>query len=322
MNRKIALLPTLAYIATFLALFVVALGAYTRATNAGLGCPDWPGCYNQLTAPHTATQIDQAKQTFHTNALHVKKAWTEMIHRYVAGTLSVLILILVIGYFRQYPFVCASLIAVIIFQILLGMWTVTLKLMPIVVLGHLLGGLTTLILLWLLALKSRPIFITSFSKILKPFAMISLIILALQIILGGWVSTNYAALICREFPYCSMHQFFPLFDLKQAFNLFHQVGEISPGALMTIHMIHRTWAVVVAVFLSLFGFMLIKKSNEKLLHRLAYLLFLFLIIQITFGILNVVWLLPIGTAVAHNAVAALLLMTLVALNYLLFHESK
>jgi len=167
--------------AVVLALFVIMLGAYTRLTDAGLGCPDWPGCYGKLVLPESNAGLVQAQQAFPTVPLVAKKAWTEMAHRYFAGTLGLIILGLAIGAFfrrRNNPvqplFVPWLLVGLVIFQAVLGMWTVTLKLLPLVVMGHLLGGMTIAALLWWLMLSSKQNSLTSgyaFSS-LKPWALI------------------------------------------------------------------------------------------------------------------------------------------------------
>ena len=215
----------LSLFATILAIVVVVLGAYTRLTDAGLGCPDWPGCYGQLTPP-TDQSIDS------------QKAWTEMIHRYFAGTLGLVILVLAIVaiFKRKQPNVGARravplqlplvLLGLVIFQALLGMWTVTMLLNPLVVMAHLLGGMATLGLLWWLALRSQSNSLkfairnsqSAINPNLKTWATLGLIILGIQIALGGWTSANYAALACPDFPQCQ-GQWWPSMDFSGAFTV-------------------------------------------------------------------------------------------------------
>lgn len=319
----------LAFFAVLLAFLVVVLGAYTRATDAGLGCPDWPGCYNRMIAPDNSQQIQQAEKQFPNATVQVKKAWTEMIHRYAAGTLLLLIVILTIqAILRRHVvgqplFVPVLLLVLGVFQALLGMWTVTLKLYPPVVMGHLLGGMTILALLWWLFLKLRTQTFNAVSVAkLKPWAIIGLIIVALQIALGGWTSSNYAALICPNFPYCNMQMFYPQYNFHEAFTIFSTVGKhLSQAALITIQMTHRVGGLITALYIGIFSFYLMLAGRLPELKKLGFFMFVILLIQISLGIINVVWLLPLASAVAHNAFAALLLLSVVTLNYVVFRPT-
>lgn len=199
----------LALFACLLAFVVVVLGAYTRLADAGLGCPDWPGCYGQLIVPTTEADVTD-KAYLEQRPLEPAKGWKEMIHRYFAGTLGLVILALAIWSVvrRKYPgqpvWLPLFLLVLVIIQALLGMWTVTLQLKPVVVMGHLLGGLTTLALLVLLALISRllteKVRLDLQPKAWRAYAVMGLVILAVQIALGGWTSSNYAVLACPIFP--------------------------------------------------------------------------------------------------------------------------
>lgn len=323
------ILTRMSLIATILAFVVVVLGAFTRLTDAGLGCPDWPGCYHHLIVPHSS---QQAAQHFPQYPLEAGKAWTEMVHRYVAGSLALLILALAImmfwqrkeDFFSKIPFV---LVAVVIFQALLGMWTVTLRLLPVIVMMHLLGGLTILALLWWLFLKLKSP-AQSIVATVKPFlwhwwAGLALVILVLQIVLGGWTSSNYAALVCPDFPYCHMRQFFPQADFSAAFNIISSTYSIENGhilqqpALIVIHMSHRIGALITAIVLLGLSIGLLCHDKAAKLRGVGLILALLLLLQVSLGILNVIWLLPLPIAVAHNAVAALLLLTVVTINYFL-----
>lgn len=304
----------IASFAVFLALLVVVLGAYTRLTNAGLGCPDWPGCYGHLVVPNTSS-------------VHIEttKAWTEMIHRYFASGLGLLILslLLLAAKWRKnknHPLfipVCLSLL--VIFQAALGMWTVTLKLLPVVVMGHLLGGLSILSLLWCLRLQLSGTQIRLEQK-LRPFALFGLIILFLQIALGGWVSANYAGIACIGFPFCN-GTLLPHMNFHEAFNMLspigvnYQGGVLDSQARVTIQMIHRMGAFITFFYLASLATWIMLKSKVTRLRWQALLIATLLVGQIILGILNVTELLPLPIAVAHNACAALLLLAVVTLNY-------
>lgn len=326
----------LALVTTLLALCVIVLGAYTRIKDAGLGCPDWPGCYGQLIVPETPHALAKAKEAFPTHTVEAHKAWAEMIHRYFAGTLATLIFILtLVGFIQkrrlQLPVgLLLALASLIIFQALLGMWTVTLKLLPVVVMGHLLGGLTIVALVWLLALHTsgrlrNPLPIQTHG--LRPWASFGLIILAVQIMLGGWTSANYAGIACPDFPFC-YGNLWPTMDFKQAFQLWmpvgfdYQGGSLSEQAKITIQMMHRLGALITTLYLGWLGLRLIVENYSALLRNLGIILLLLLLAQVGLGIINVLLRLPLHVAVSHNAVAVLLLLTLVTLNFSLYAKKR
>lgn len=332
MSRTKKISSGLTILAVFLAFIVVVLGAYTRLTDAGLGCPDWPGCYNQMLAPTTPAAIQQADALYPAVPVEVHKAWTEMVHRYAAGILGVLIFIL--GFMsirrRRVPgqpvAVPVILMLLVIFQALLGKWTVTMKLLPLVVMSHLLGGFAILALLWWLNLKIGdyfPSLQTIQTKKFRAWAILGLIIVVVQIALGGWTSTNYAALICLNFPYCSAHQFFPQMDFHQAFNLLNVSNErLSSAALITIHMSHRIGALITGIYVGLLSICLIALKGRPILRGIGTAMLIILIVQIMLGILNVELLLPLYVAVLHNFVAALLLLAMVTLVYASFYMHR
>jgi cytochrome c oxidase assembly protein subunit 15 len=324
----------LALFATVLTFCVVVLGAYTRLTDAGLGCPDWPGCYGHIlvskTNPETANNFDAAK------------AWTEMAHRYLAGILGIVIFALAILSLRnkrcaQQPIILPlCLVLLVVFQALLGMWTVTLKLYPLVVMAHLLGGITTLSLLWCLCLMLKPdsynsdpteVLDRTSRKYLRVWALVGLLVLIIQLFSGGWTSANYAALVCPDFPLCQGQTF--IFDnFWKAFNLYSAGVPGSPGeplpylARVTIHMTHRMGALLTALVIGWLVYQAFSRSRSIGLKFLSMTIAILLIIQILLGITNILALLPLPIAVLHNAVAALLLLSLITLNYYLYSKRE
>lgn len=276
-----------------LAFFVVILGAYTRLKDAGLGCPDWPGCYGRLIAPPE------------------EKAWIEMIHRYVASTLGLFIVILA---FWRFNLISLFLVALVVFQGMLGMWTVTLGLYPVIVMGHLLGGFALLATLWLYYLTlsyQAPIKIPR----IKAWAWLGLTITTIQVALGGWTSANYAALVCADFPSCQGN-IWPAMDVLTAFDLTAAGIFDSPGvplentARVTIQMAHRIGAACTLIVL---GILSIKLISQK--FKLGSLMLGLLLVQIGLGITNVLAALPLPISLMHNLVSALLLLTIVTTLY-------
>lgn len=313
-------------------LCVILMGAYTRLSDAGLGCPDWPGCYGMLKVPSQHHELAQAHDQFPGLQVEPKKAWLEMIHRYIAGTLGLLVLVIFILCLKKHdaPKKLPTAIALlIIFQAALGMWTVTMKLMPIVVMSHLIGGFALISLLLLLYLRTKPLRIPggdSYARQLAPLALACLGILVLQIILGGWTSSNYAALACTSLPICEGDWTNNL-KLAQAFNPFqgdhetYEFGVLDYPSRMTIHVTHRLGAIVTAVMLLWLAYKLFTQSQSSYLKQSAVVLSLLLVLQIALGISNVVLHLPLGIAVSHNAGAAMLLLTMVFINYALWRKA-
>ncbi|WP_341502719.1 COX15/CtaA family protein [Gallaecimonas sp. GXIMD4217] len=322
----------LAYCGVLLAFLVVALGAYTRLTDAGLGCPDWPGCYGHLTVPSAEHHVARAEAAFPDRPVVAHKAWNEMIHRYFAGSLGLLVLALAVIALRKrarQSGLALLLLALIIFQALLGMWTVTLNLKPVVVMGHLLGGFATLSLLWLLGLRLSGWRLPGGEMALrryKPFAMAALAVLLVQIALGGWTSSNYAALVCTQLPVCEGDWWARLHP-GDAFNLLsppadnYEFGVLGYEARMTIHVSHRIWALITAAVLALLGWTLFKRAQSRAFRKLAMLMLVLLLVQLGLGVANVVLSLPLVVAVAHNLVAAMLLLSLVTINYGLWRKA-
>ncbi len=299
---------------------MVILGAYTRLVDAGLGCPDWPGCYGFFSVPETPEELALAQSLYPDAPVEADKAWWEMIHRYFAAGLGAVVLAIAVGAMRnpdtagprKLPLI---LLAMVILQGAFGAWTVTLKLWPQVVTAHLLGGFATLSLLWLLAMRLGMGKSWRVPYELKNLARLGLVLLVLQIALGGWVSSNYAALACPDFPTCG-GQWVPEMDFVQGFNLAQTVGPNYLGGLLesdarvAIQFTHRVGAVLVFLVIGLLVVRLVLAGSE-----LGVPLGLLLAVQILLGILNVILILPLGNATAHNAVGALLLLAMVTVNY-------
>jgi heme a synthase len=319
-----------------LAFTVITLGAYTRLTNAGLGCPDWPGCYGQLTAPSSPGQVTLAQSAYPAQSIDSTKAWTEMIHRYVAGSLGLCIFILAglsIVHQRRYQLPIAvpiALVGLVIFQALLGMWTVTLKLHPLVVMAHLLGGLTLIAgLTWwraTLVQLNNPHGFSGIDKRWSSWVLIGLILLVGQIALGGWVSANYAGIACIGFPTCN-GSWWPNWNWE-AFKLFvplgmnYEGGLLANSARVSIQMAHRVGAVIVVSYWSILAIRLfLSMKNPRIQGSLAVIMGL-LVAQFVVGMINVLALLPLSAATAHNGIAALLLVATVNLYLQIRHTSN
>ncbi|GGW68804.1 COX15/CtaA family protein [Alishewanella tabrizica] len=305
-------------------MLVIILGAYTRLTDAGLGCPDWPGCYGFLKVPHKAEKMEIAAARFPERPLEHHKAWNEMIHRYLAGTLGLLIGALFVIYWRQQKRLTAlptALLGIVIFQATLGAWTVTMGLLPIVVLAHLLFGFILFSLLAVFWLQQHPSWRNTEQHLrpLLPLAYAALIVVFLQIALGGWTAANYAALACIDLPLCeagwsSRLAFAEAFDLHLGHDDY-EYGVMSQDARATIHVLHRLGAVITFSVVAWFAWRLYRVAQTQLMQRLAQAIALVLLVQFTLGVLNIVLHLPLANAVAHNFVGANLLMLLVIACY-------
>jgi cytochrome c oxidase assembly protein subunit 15 len=323
----------IALLASALALVVVVLGAFVRLSDAGLGCPDWPGCYGHLDVPKTQQEVQLANTAYPDRPVEAAKAWKEMIHRYFAGTLGLLVFIMAIlavrnrGAENQQVYIPVFLVGLIIFQALLGMWTVTIKLNPTIVMSHLMGGLATLSLLWWVSLRQGGLFVqrlpdTDHYSRLRRMALIGLLIVILQIMVGGWTSANYAALHCPDFPTCQ-GQWIPSLDFNEAFTLWHGTDQNFEGGIMdndarvTIHFVHRVMALVTFVYLGALALSLLFNQRYRPLRKFGVALSVVLLAQVALGISNVLLALPLLVAVGHNAGAALLLLTMVTLNHVI-----
>ena len=313
-----------------LAFIVITLGAFVRLSDAGLGCPDWPGCYGHLDVPTAQADVDMANERFAHRPVEAPKAWKEMIHRYAAGALGLMILAMALASLRRsnnayqqrvLPWV---LVVLVMFQALLGMWTVTLLLKPLIVTGHLLGGMATFALLGWCLYRQGNLFSgwqAPGRRGLRIMAGSALTLLIGQIFLGAWTSTNYAAMACPDFPTCQTY-WWPPTDWSTAFTLWHGLGiNYEYGILdsvprATIHWAHRLGAIVIAgVMLALAVTLWRQAGTDRRWRGIAATLVAALALQIGLGISTVVFHLPLPVAVAHNGGAALLLLTVVAINH-------
>lgn len=329
-RKRKNLYSRIAFFATLLATTVVILGAYTRLKDAGLGCPDWPGCYGRLTVPETKTAVVSAQRLFPNQPIEATKAWAEMIHRYFAGSLVLFISTLAIwSYFARKKNLSPPLkiplflIVGVFFQAMLGMWTVTWQLLPLVVMGHLLGGMIIASLLWWLTLDTgRFISLPAPNSLnfLKPWVCAGVVIVLIQIFLGGWTSANYASIICPDFPYCQ-GSLFPKFNFIEAFNFFSPIGKNYQGGILggtarvTIQMTHRYWAFITLIYITSVGSYILFSKKTSALKNTMGMIFIILGSQIFLGILNIATQLYLPIAVTHNGVALLLLMAMLTLLY-------
>ena len=327
-------LLTIARVACVLALIVIVLGAYVRLSDAGLGCPDWPGCYGNLIVPDNVKQVEEGNVAYPERPFEQAKAWKEMAHRYAASILGLLIMIMAFAAWMKSQFsnlrlFSTALLGLVIFQGLLGMWTVTLLLKPVIVMSHLLGGLTILSLLYWMTLRQQSkqgVFVSAGNRKLLPLAIIALIVLTLQISLGGWISSNYAALACPDFPTCQ-GVWWPNMDFNEGFILWrglsvdYEGGVLHGSARTAIHMAHRIGAVIAFITILLIAIQAII-SGMKQLRLTGFVALILLLTQVSLGISIVMFHLPLSVAVLHNGVAALLLLSLVTLLHHCLPENK
>lgn len=330
MTSRLILFRRLALAGVLLAFVVVVLGAWVRLSAAGLGCPDWPGCYGHLSAESAAENAAAINEAFPQRPFEYHKAVKEMVHRYFASGLGLLILVLA-GLATanrsdpQQPVALpVGLVGLVILQGLLGMWTVTLLLKPLIVVLHLIGGLATLSLLaWLAMHPTAPSErALPGNSGLRRLAGAGLLVLALQIVLGGWTSSNYAALACPDFPTCQ-NSWWPEMDAEDAFVLWrglgidYEGGVLDNPARVAIHFVHRLGAIAAALILGALSLLAWRRGATPAVRTAGVALGLVLVAQLILGPVMVMRALPLSLATAHNGVAALLLLATVRLNRLL-----
>ena len=313
-----------AMLAALLCAIVVVVGAWVRLTNAGLGCPDWPGCYGHI---HPAQLVDRVAEINADNPARpfdYQKALNEMVHRYIVGALGILVLGLAAlsvwnrrdpAQPRVLPWV---LVVLLVFQALLGMWTVTLLLKPLIVTLHLLGGLATLALLWWLALPPEHRELKAAERPVRRLAIAAFAVLVAQIALGGWTSTNYSAAACADFPACH-GKWWPDMDFKNGFVLWrglgidYEGGVLDTPARVAIHYSHRLGAYLTGLVLLLLVLGAWRRAQTALTRGAATAVLVAVALQITIG-MNLIWRgWPLWLGTSHNAGAVLLVLAMVAL---------
>ena len=322
----------------FLTFDLIVFGAFTRLTDSGLGCPDWPGCFNAANPFLAHAEIIKAESLLPTGPVTVLKAWIEMIHRYLAMGIGVLITALMVKAWLQWrktrgaafsPVIPTALFFFVCLQGAFGAWTVTMKLQPVIVTVHLLLGMGLLALLsWLAARQdaiasTAPATLTGAGNSLHTLAIVSALVLATQIALGGWVSTNYATLACSEFPLCA-GKLVPEMDFGHGFTLWRELGKTAAGhylpfpALTAIHWVHRNFAFVLIAVL---GWTAWRAAQQTALRKIAGGIGAVLVVQALSGIATIYFDFPLAIAVLHNAGAATLVVLVTMLNYKTKHRS-
>ena len=323
----------LVWVMAFLTFDLIVFGGFTRLTDSGLGCPDWPGCYGAANPFIAHEHIAAAEALMPTGPVTKVKAWIEMIHRYLAMGIGVLIMALMFQAFRQWkktrldafkPAMPVALFLFVCVQGAFGAWTVTLKLQPVIVTIHLLLGMALLaMLVWLggredyLMKPPTPVRDLAALRALRTLALVAAVVLVVQIALGGWVSTNYATLACDEFPLCD-GKLVPEMDFEHGFTLWRELGKTAAGhylqfsALVAIHWVHRNFALIVTVVLGLAAW---RAMGQPQLRKTGKMLAAVLLVQLFTGVATVFFDFPLAIAVLHNAGAALLVLTVTMLNY-------
>ena len=321
-SRDPAKYRKLAWVTAFLTLDLIMFGSFTRLTDSGLGCPDWPGCYGHSNPLSAGESIRAAETALPTGPVTMTKAWIEMLHRYFAMGIGLLIIILTVQAWRRArldraapsPWLATGALVWVCVQGAFGAWTVTMKLQPVVVTAHLLGGIALLALLVALALRETPSQpVAADARRLRPLALVALAVVIMQVALGGWVSSNYAVLACPDFPKCQ-NAWMPAMDFEHGFTLWRALGMTGDGelipfqALVAIHWTHRVFAVAVVVALA--GFISAAWRIDGLRGPARGALAV-LLLQLATGLSNVVLNWPLLAAVLHSGGAALLVALLV-----------
>ena len=308
----------LSFFGALFTLIVISLGAWVRLTDAGLGCPDWPGCYGLLTTPDTVDELAKAREYYPNADIDVGKAWREMLHRYMAGLLGLYVFFITyisIKYSKRSYTLPVLISILIIIQAIMGMLTVTMLVKPTIVTTHLFFGMLTATLLFINSLKYSNISMSSekIPAIALIIITITWVFLIIQILLGGWTSTNYASLACTDFPKC-LDQWYPKeMIFNEAFNVInlpdvnYEGGILAYGAKVAIHYSHRITALILTfVFISAL-YVVFKLNKHSLLKKLMSISIIFFILQVILGISNVVYSLPLNIAVWHTMNAAILM---------------
>lgn len=325
LSRDPAKYRKLAWVTAFLTLDLIMFGSFTRLTDSGLGCPDWPGCYGHSNPLSAGESIRAAESAQPTGPVTMTKAWIEMLHRYFAMGVGFIIILLTVQAWRRArrdatatsPWLATAALVWVCVQGAFGALTVTMKLQPAIVTAHLLGGIVLLALLVWLALRETPApAIAPAARRLRPLAVLALAAVVVQIALGGWVSSNYAVLACPDFPRCQ-GSWWPAMDFAHGFTLWRPLGMTGAGelipfqALVAIHWVHRLFALVVVIAAGVFVWRAWPLAG---LARIARWTLAILLLQLATGLSNVVFDWPLAAAVLHSGGAALLVALLVAAN--------
>ena len=326
----------LSFFGALFTLIVISLGAWVRLTDAGLGCPDWPGCYGLLTTPDTVDELAKAREYYPNADIDVGKAWREMLHRYMAGLLGLYVFFITyisIKYSKRSYMLPVLISILIIIQAIMGMLTVTMLVKPTIVTTHLFFGMLTATLLFINSLKYSNIRMSSekIPAIALIIITITWVFLIIQILLGGWTSTNYASLACTDFPKC-LDQWYPKeMIFNEAFNVInlpdvnYEGGILAYGAKVAIHYSHRITALILTfVFISAL-YVVFKLNKHSLLKKLMSISIIFFTLQVILGISNVVYSLPLNIAVWHTMNAAILMALISSALYyclLSFYKTK
>ena len=326
----------LSFVGALFTLIVISLGAWVRLTDAGLGCPDWPGCYGLLTTPDTVDELAKAREYYPNADIDVGKAWREMLHRYMAGLLGLYVFFITyisIKYSKRSYTLPVLISILIIIQAIMGMLTVTMLVKPTIVTTHLFFGMLTATLLFINSLKYSNISMSpeKIPAIALIIITITWVFLIIQILLGGWTSTNYASLACTDFPKC-LDQWYPkemifneAFNVNNLPDVNYEGGILAYGAKVAIHYSHRITALILTfVFISAL-YVVFKLNKHSLLKKIMSISIIFFILQVILGISNVVYSLPLNIAVWHTMNAAILMALISSALYyclLSFYKTK
>jgi cytochrome c oxidase assembly protein subunit 15 len=331
-TSKSAKFLRLALFSTLFSFFMILIASYSHMSDAGLGCPDWPGCYGRLFAPTTAQEMNEARQLLPREPDEEAKEWKATLHRYVSGTLGLLMFRLVyLGWqlkkrYRRQQVVIPAMVFLLVFsQTVLGALTVKLQFKPLVVMSHLVTGLTIVGLLWWVALREQRFWkpINAGPDILgdlRPRAFLGLLLVAGQILLGGWTSANYASLACPDFPLCR-GAWWPPMDIVEGFARWRDLGLAYEGGMLSlagstaVHMAHRLGAVVTLLYIGWLGLHTMRIGYESKLCRYGFLVLVVVVGEVVVGVTHVLLHLPVALGVVHSGLGALLLLSLITLNH-------
>ena len=331
-TSKSAKFLRLAMFSALFAFLMILIGAYAHISDAGLGCPDWPGCYGRLFAPTTAQELNETRLYAPRATDEEAKAWKDTLHRYVSGSLGLLMFrLLYLGWqlkkrYRKQQVIIPAMVFLLVFsQTILAAMTVKLQFKPLILMSNLVTGLAILGLLWWVALREQRFWkpVNAAPQVLndlRPRAIIGLLLVAVQIILGGWTSANYAGLACPDFPTCR-GAWWPNMEFVEGFvqwrdiGLTYEGGMLSLAASTAVHMAHRLGAVITFLYIGWLALHTMRLGYENNLCRYGFLVLVLVTAQVFLGATDVLLHLPIILGVMHTGLAALLLLSLITLNH-------